>query len=350
MDTFEKICDLFDSYNYQIIQTNASDIKTYSTYNHSNLYFINLVTMNNSYKYSKDIINQFTTKVDKQLNNINANKIIILNLLITDNTSDIYEDINNTPDFDNHVIEISWLIDKNEEKLIIPSMQVNDVIGIQKDLNNILKASDNGYKTKRIQKNDEKPYLTYAFIAINILVWIYMEMNGGSTDIYNLIRFGSVDAYSIFVKGEYYRIITSMFIHIGISHLIFNCFSLYIFGTRMEKYMKKWQYFLLYMMSGILGGLISVTVDLMNDRVLISAGASGAIYGVLGAILVYSKVYKRQVGGLSHYTILIMLIAGIAFGFMDSSISNIAHLGGFVSGGLIAYLYSFTNKGLENKK
>ncbi|GKX28701.1 hypothetical protein SH1V18_11810 [Vallitalea longa] len=347
MNTFEKICNLFDNYNYQIIQTNTNDIKTYSTYSHSNLYLINIVTMNNPYTYSKDRIDQFRSRVDKQLNNINANKIIILNLLITDDSSNIYDDINYTPDFEEHIIDVNWIIDNNEEKLIIPSMQMNDVIGIQKNLKKILKDNNNGYKIKKVQKNNDKPYLTYIFIAINVLVWIYMEINGGSTDIYNLIRFGSVDSYSVFIKGEYYRIITSMFIHIGISHLIFNCFALYIFGTRMERYMKKWKYLLLYMMSGILGGLISITVDLLNNRAVISAGASGAIYGILGAILVYSRIYKREVGGLSYYTILIMLIAGIAFGFMDSSISNIAHLGGFVSGGLIAFLYSLTNKGLE---
>lgn len=347
MNIFRKICNLFDNYNYQIIQTNTQDFKTYTTFNHSNLYLINIVSVDNSYTYSKDRINQFKHMIDKQLNNVNANKIIVLNLLITDNGFSIYEDINYTPNLDEDIIDINWIIDSNEERLIIPSMQINDVMGLQKDLKKILKADENGYRVKAIQQNNEKPYVTYSLIVINVLVWIYMEINGGSTNTINLIRFGAVDFLSVFRKGEYYRIITSMFIHIGISHLLFNCFSLYIFGTRIEKYMKKWEYILLYMMSGILGGLTSIIVDLLNNRIAISAGASGAIYGILGAILVYSKVYKKHIGGISFYTILIMLIAGIAFGLMDSAVSNMAHLGGFLSGALIAFLFTLKDKGLE---
>ena len=348
MKVFTKMCNLFDDLNYHIIQTNHNEFSTYSTYNHSNLYLINIIPLNDSYTYPKDMINEFTDKISHNVNNVNANKIIILNLLISNDTSRIVEENNYTPDFDEPIIEINWIIHDNLEQLIIPDKQVKDVIGIQKSINKTLKADDNGYRINKIQENNEKPYLTYILIVINILVFINMEISGGTTNNYNLVKFGAIDAFSFFKKGEYYRMITSMFIHIGFTHLFFNCCSLYILGIRLEKYMKKWQYLILYIMSGIIGGLTSITIDMLNNRVIISAGASGAIYGILGAILIYSYIYKTQIGELSYYIIILMLIIGIAIGCMNTSISNNAHIGGFVGGSLIAYIYSLKHRKTKN--
>lgn len=338
MKTFTKICNIFDSYNYQIIPTDSKKVKMYATFNNSSLYLVNIISLDSAYTFSKEKFEEYKVITKEQFGHMDSNKIILLNLIITENALDIYKDVNYTPDFDEDLIDINWIIDDNEGKLIIPNMQVNNVIGIEKDIRKLLEADDESWGPKIIQESTSIPYITYGLLAINIIFFIYMEKLGGTTNILNLVKFGAIDYYSFFTKGEYYRIITSMFIHIGALHLLYNMFSLFIFGTRIERYMKKWEYILLYGLSGISGGLLSITVDLVNQRPVISAGASGAIYGLIGAILVYSRVYKKYIGGLNSYTILIMFIVGIAFGTMNSGISNLAHLGGFIGGALVAYI------------
>ncbi|MCT4687486.1 rhomboid family intramembrane serine protease [Vallitalea sp.] len=338
MKTFTKICNIFDSYNYQTIPTDSKKVKMYATFNNSNLYLVNIISLDSAYTFSKERFKEYKVITKEQFTHIDSNKIILLNLIITENALDIYKDVNYTPDFDEDLIDINWIIDENEGKLIIPSMQVNSVIGIEKDIRKLLETNDESWGPKIIEENKNIPYITYGLIVINTIFFIYMERLGGTTNILNLVKFGAIDYYSFFMKGEYYRIITSMFIHIGALHLLYNTFSLFIFGTRIEKYMKKWEYILLYGISGICGGLLSITVDLVNRRPVVSAGASGAIYGIIGAILIYSKVYKKHIGGLNSYTILIMFIVGIAFGTMNLGINNLAHLGGFIGGAIVAYL------------
>lgn len=336
--TFNQICNLLESYEYQVIPTDSKKVKMYATFSNSSLYLINIISLDSSYTFSREKFHEYKGITKEQFSHVNANKIILLNLILTDYPVDIYNDVNYTPDFDDNLIDINWIIDENEEKLIIPSEQVKHVIGLEKDIRRLLQSDDMPYKAKKMVENNNKPYITYGLIAINVVVWILMEMAGGTTNREVLVKYGAIDAFSFFINGEYYRLVTSMFIHIGALHLLFNTFALYIFGTRIEKYMKKWSFILLYAISGFSGGLLSIGVDYLNNRVVISAGASGAIYGIIGAILVYSMVYRKRIGGLTSSTILIMFIIGIAFGSLNPQISNLGHLGGFIGGVVVAFI------------
>lgn len=346
MNTFNKICDLFDSYNYESIPTDSEKVKMYATFDKSSLYLINIISLDSSHTFSKEKFSDYKNITKKQFNHVDVNKIILLNLILTEYTLDIYKDVNYTPDFDDELIDINWIIDIKEEKLIIPSKQVSSVIGIKKDINKLL-ASGNSYKPKPkiLKENEQVPYITYSLIAINIFVFIIMELSGGTTNISNLIKFGAIDSYSFLKQGEYYRIISSMFIHIGAMHLLYNIFGLYVFGTRIEKYIKRWEFIILYVVSGIVGSMLGVGVDLLSERMTVSAGASGAIYGLIGAILVYSKVFKKNIGGLTSYTIIILFIIGIGFGTLKPEISNLAHLGGFIGGAIVATLFCYRKSG-----
>lgn len=336
--TYNNLCRLFENYEYQRIPTDSEKVKMYATFSNNSLYLINIISLDNSYTFNKDKFREYKNITGKQFSQINANKIILLNLLLTDDVEDIYKDVDYTPDFDDEIIDINWIINANKEELIIPSKQVSRVIGLEKDIRKLLKSDNQSYIREKILVNNNKPFITYSLIIINIIIWILMELAGGTTNTEVLVKYGAIDSFSFFIKHEYYRLITSMFIHIGIFHLLYNIFAIYIFGSRLEKHMKTWSFILLYVLSGFSGGMLSIVVDYINNRVIISAGASGAIYGIIGAILIYSIIYRKEIGGLTSSTLFIMFIIGIAFGSMNPQISNLAHLGGFIGGAIVAYI------------
>jgi len=151
----------------------------------------------------------------------------------------------------------------------------------------------------------------------------------GSNDAITLVNFGA--NYSPLVKaGEIWRIITSMFVHVGLFHLLCNMYSLYIVGSQLESFYGKTKYLFIYLASGITGSLFSV---LLTDG--LSAGASGAIFGLFGALLYFGYHYRVYLGTVIKSQIIPLITLNLMIGFMSSGIDNWAHIGGLI-GGLLA--------------
>ena len=127
------------------------------------------------------------------------------------------------------------------------------------------------------------PSITYIIIGICVFLFIMMYIFGnGSESTSTLIKFGA--NYDLLTKsGEYYRLFTCMFLHIGIWHLLCNMYSLYIIGKEIENLYGKSKYLVIYVLSGLCGSILSIAFS----HNTISAGASGAIFGLLGALLYF---------------------------------------------------------------
>ena len=135
----------------------------------------------------------------------------------------------------------------------------------------------------------KKPIITYAIIAICVLLFIMMYIFGNGTN--DLIKYGA--NYDILTRnGEYYRLFTCMFLHIGIWHLACNMYSLYVIGREVESLFGKWKYLIIYILSGICGSVLSLAFSHNS----VSAGASGAIFGLLGALLYFGYHYRTYLG------------------------------------------------------
>ncbi|TCO73624.1 rhomboid family protein [Marinisporobacter balticus] len=177
----------------------------------------------------------------------------------------------------------------------------------------------------------KKAYFTSIFMALNILYFIYISMSGSTTDISHIIQFGA--KYNpLIADGQYFRLITSMFIHIGVLHLLLNTYALKILGKDVEFMYGSLKFILIYLLAGIFGSLASF---LFSNAV--SAGASGAIFGLMGAYL-YFGIRKPTIFS-SRYgmNIITMLILNIVFGLTNSNIDNFAHLGGLMGGFFTSY-------------
>ena len=177
---------------------------------------------------------------------------------------------------------------------------------------------------------DRRPVVTYALLAINVVVWLAMELAGGSEDPDVLLRFGAMFG-PLIASGEYWRLFTAMFLHVGILHLAFNAFGLLIFGRLVEGIYGPVRFALIYVLAGLSG---SVASYLLNS-ISIGAGASGAIFGVLGALAAFFLARREMLGemGRQNLTGLAVIAAfNLIFGFTQPGIDNWAHMGGLAGG------------------
>lgn len=182
-------------------------------------------------------------------------------------------------------------------------------------------------------------YLTVAIIMINIFMFIMMEVFGnGSYDVLTLIKNGALLA-PLVRAGQYYRLITSAFLHVGLFHLFFNCYALYVIGSEIETFYGKTKFLVLYLFSAITGGLMS-----MIFTNAVSAGASGAIFGLLGALLYFGYHYRIYLGNALKSQIIPLIIFNLLLGFVFPGIDNSAHIGGLVGGFLMAMVLGVKNK------
>ncbi len=229
-------------------------------------------------------------------------------------------------DINNNIHNVFWVFNANEERLLFPKGQPTKLNGIELYFN-WKKYEKSGTNSIKIYNN--KPYITYAIIVINVLVWAYINLKGGDSTVYN---FGT--SRKGLLSGQFYRLITAVFMHQEISHLFFNCFSLYIFGRETERILSRVNFIVIYLLTGFLASLFSA---LIGGE--LSIGASGAIFGVIGALAAVSrmKAYKAQL--MDYFTLVLYIAVSILTGFSNQQIDNTAHIAGALSGFIIQYFY-----------
>ena len=165
----------------------------------------------------------------------------------------------------------------------------------------------------------KKPYVTYALIGINTIIFIISMF-------INILPLFAVNRYFI-VHGEYYRLITGIFLHNGVIHLMCNMYSLYVIGTQLESFLGKIKYLIVYLLSGLAGSVLSIYFS--NS---FSVGASGAIFGLLGSLLYFGYHYRVYLDSVIKSQIIPLIIFNLMLGFMLRGIDNWAHIGGLIGG------------------
>jgi len=188
--------------------------------------------------------------------------------------------------------------------------------------------------------NSEKFRITYILIAVNIAFYVYTSVVGGDfveTSNSMIGQFGQ-NTFLVF-RGEYYRLISSMFVHASIAHLAGNMLFLLVFGLRAEEMFSLPEYLLVYFLGGLAGNLVSLWLLPSS----FSVGASGAIFGMFGAVSVFARrsVNQSIVGALIYGFFLLFISSG-------QGVNVFAHLGGLVCGLIIGYLLA-TRRKPENR-
>lgn len=179
---------------------------------------------------------------------------------------------------------------------------------------------------------------TVALIVINVAVFFILTMFGDTEDAVFMQQHGAMYEPNIIEGHEYYRIFTCLFLHFGITHLLNNMVLLGALGWNLELEIGKVRFVIIYFASGIIGNIVSLFYDLTLEQPAVSAGASGAIFGLMGALLYVVIANRGRLGRLSGRGMLVMVILSLYFGLTSTGVDNLAHIGGLVSGFLLAVL------------
>jgi len=179
-------------------------------------------------------------------------------------------------------------------------------------------------------------------LLVQTVLFLLMTISGGSKNPFVLQAFGAL-VPALVVEGEWWRLVVPIFLHIGVTHFLFNSFSLYILAPQLEWLFGRWRFLLLYLVTGIAGNLATFYLEFPGN---ISAGASGSIYGLFG-VYVYLFLFRK--GSMDPDTgkgLLALVGINLLLSVMDPSINLIAHLGGLISGLLLAGPLLRLKKGL----
>lgn len=179
--------------------------------------------------------------------------------------------------------------------------------------------------------NKKKLYISHILIAVNSIIFLIMYFIDRSFSVYTLIEFGA--KYNpMIATGQYYRLFTAMFLHSGITHLLFNMYALNILGPNIELLFGKIKFVIIYLVAGLFGSLGSF---IFTDAV--SVGASGAIFGLFG-VYVYLYVKNPKIFYMKEFMNLVTLIAvNLVLGLVFPNIDNWAHIWGLIGGFVISW-------------
>lgn len=195
-----------------------------------------------------------------------------------------------------------------------------------------------------MQKWKEVPFVSATLVAINVIVFMICTFTGNL--LYNM---GELGVEHILFRGEYGRIIYSMFLHGDIHHIFNNMIILFFLGKMIEAEVGHLRYVLFYFLSGIGGNVLSLIWKLLMGDPACSIGASGAVFGLDGVLLAMVLFSGRRMPTVTPFRVLLMIAYSLYSGFTGENIDNAAHVGGLVTGFLLATIMCIIDK-LKYKK
>lgn len=198
-----------------------------------------------------------------------------------------------------------------------------------------------------------QPVVTYALIAVNVAIFLVMYTSGALNSNQGIQSYGAVSA-ELVERGEWWRLLTSMFLHASFAHILFNMTSLFAVGTLAERLYGSTRFLLIYLGAGIIGGLASFTWALVaGNPAELGLGASGAIFGIAGALLtvrfqpsdVIPLALRQRVSSAMAPLVAISLPLSYA---LTPNVDNSAHIGGLLGGMALSFVFPLTRRASES--
>lgn len=269
-------------------------------------------------------------------------RVNILNLILTKDSIDeqLGDVIKN--------LSVVWVILEDEKRLCIYENQTNKFDNLYIILDSFLLGLKNQEYAGHLKEKDKFPItspVTITIIAINILVYIYLTTKGDVYDGEFMFRHGASLWQAVVFDKEYYRLFTCMFLHFGMDHLLNNMFVFAFIGDDLERRIGKLRLLTIYLGSGIIASITSVFYHMYINDVAVSAGASGAIYGMVGALLWVILISRKEKGQGTIPRFLIFIGGTIYLSYTQAGVDNAAHIGGLIAGFILcAILFRKKNK------
>ncbi len=234
---------------------------------------------------------------------------------------------------------LSSIFPKLKTNSLKKTTNIEDVIEVTDDINK--KTEEENTKFEKVFK-PKKIVITYILIGINIIMYLlslFITNNFNAA----LIILGANNR-ALVLGGDYYRLITSAFLHGSLLHLLVNMYSLLVIGKEVETYLGKTKFLLIYLLSAFMGSLLSIV---LHDNT-IGIGASGAIFGLLGSLLYFGYHYRLYLASSLTSQIIPIIILNLIFGFMTPGIDNACHIGGLIGGYLSTMIVGIEYKSTKS--
>ncbi|MCI8892724.1 MAG: rhomboid family intramembrane serine protease [Eubacterium sp.] len=183
----------------------------------------------------------------------------------------------------------------------------------------------------------KRPIINIILVVINVAVWCVLEIIGDTQDAGLILRYGGMYP-DLLLAGEWYRLFTAMFLHFGAEHLANNMILLAAAGGKLEAAAGSFRYLMIYLGSGVAGNLLSFYIRLQTGDYAVSAGASGAVFGMIGGLVWVAVRNKGKFEGLTTKGLLFMIALCMYYGVTTAGIDNWAHAGGAAGGLLLCIL------------
>jgi len=240
-----------------------------------------------------------------------------------------------------------WFVDMNRLQLVIFDNQPSDFDGMRMAIQQQLDRGIQAWKAQPAGQYTGYPrpghqnaaafirnrgVCNLLMIGGNIAVFIVLSIMGSTTNTMFMVTHGAMYVPWVLEQGMWYTVFTSMFLHFGISHLANNMIVLYIVGDNLERAVGHWKYLVIYLAGGLCGNLLSLANSMRTQDYAVSAGASGAIFAVIGALLYIVIRNKGRLEDLSSLQLLLIIACTLYCGFVNTGIDNAAHIGGLIGG------------------
>lgn len=194
-------------------------------------------------------------------------------------------------------------------------------------------SKEDWYKLKR------QPIVSAALVIANGIVFLLYMF--GSRSLY---EWGGLDVIGVLWRKEYWRVAASLFLHGSVNHLFNNMIILFFLGSIIEQEFGHIKYAILYFLSGISGNILSLCSSVMTGSLSYSVGASGAVFGLDGALLAIVLLGDRRVVNVNLPRVLLMIGLSVYSGFTGENIDNAAHIGGLAAGFVIGCVFCLIKK------
>ena len=305
-----------------------------------------IIRISSNYIHNNEQFNYDISKTKSIMNQIKRKT-----LSFKMNTLNIFLDINDRVNIEEYKdissISLNKVSDIKKKSIIVDAFPditnnlldntkgIDLIINVTNDINEKTakdnKSYDNVFRPKKI-------IFTYLLIAINVLIFLLTTFNQN-------ILYMFANNLGLVKSGEYYRIITSAFMHANIMHLVCNMYTLYIIGSQVETFLGKKKFLIIYFASAITGSLLSLAFSSG-----FSVGASGAIFGLMGSLVYFGYHYRLYLNTVIKSQIVPLIIINLALGFMISGIDNYAHIGGLIGGYLSTMAVGASDKATKHER
>lgn len=328
----EEIRNQIEKNNFRQVSVNVEGIYLYYTIMNNRAYIISLIDYHKGEEFDEEQYRNIIRQIKSNFAGKSFDGIKLLSIVCTREVEKVK---NLCGDIDNH-----WILDESQRRLIIYENQESEFLNVRTIIEEILSVSNPQKEGRGLNSRTPFRYFsicTTIIILINIIIFVIIEWVGSTANTRDMLEFGAMYWPFVIDKKEYYRLFTHMFLHFGISHIVNNMVVLAFLGDKLEHIFGKIKYLIVYFGSGVIAGIASMVYNMLQDNVVVSAGASGAIFGVVGAMLYAVVLNRGKLKDISTRQLIFFVFLSLYGGLTSQGTDNMAHIGGFIGGLLIAF-------------